>query len=426
MTIWSIFQQDFSSQFAIYKALQYVNSFTQLPINSTIDSELAILYLANEVAPYLHGRSVDDITRYIHDSLSTFNTPKKHRFVSPSYSLFVSSFHSRNSEVSDQRLESDQAVYSASKQQPDDVADSYSSLNFQRETGSLLDCHYADNLRRIALSSLKSYKRFAEGSSDVVSTAWSTNGTFAMGCTTYNDIYNAPGNLLLGDAQRVQFLDGHYVDRPAEQGNEMLLSPKLYSTVSGVAYSSAKWYSASYDTTVKVWSEEGKLLNTLDFFRDRMINIYTHDYYASIFAAGSADGSTHVVLTDQAGKVVEKQVFHASDANIEPCVMAWASEHLIVGYDGKVSGSGRGDFRVFDVKAESLYCCLHPGATPIFDLCLDPGQTLLVAGAMAQRNKRQDNIKTHVRVWDWSRTSLGQPVIEFDSPQLDLNKVTIR
>ncbi|KAK6347065.1 hypothetical protein TWF696_007145 [Orbilia brochopaga] len=291
-----------------------------------------------------------------------------------------------------------------------------------------------------SLRFLQPFRVFAEGSSDVVDCAWDETGeNFALGCTTYSDMYNRPGNLMLGDTKgNIKFMCGHKTTRPPNQGNEAILDPFLHSTVSSVDFSNGLLYSGSYDSTVKIWDVKEKRLRKSLRFSAPIARMKMNNKFKNTGAACLQNGDLVIFRhsdLDGDGKGSDtSQVFSATNERFEGSSVLWTNSKarngwVFVSYDNKESDRREltaytGDLRVFDAVRGAEVGSIKPGSTRQLDICLDESEQLLVAGAVSGpvRTLSPDTF-SHVRVWDLRATF--RRILEFGCKHKDINKVTI-
>lgn len=122
-----------------------------------------------------------------------------------------------------------------------------------RQQGRLRSSAYYKQAFIDKLSDLSPWRNWKGASNDIVSLAWSPDGTrFAAGATTHGDDYNRGNNLVLGDLTRnsLRELPDHWKPRENPTSTQ---DPRLFTTVCQTQWVGERLYTASYDQTVKIW-----------------------------------------------------------------------------------------------------------------------------------------------------------------------------
>ena len=279
------------------------------------------------------------------------------------------------------------------------------------------------------IHSLKPWRVFKEGSSDILDIAWSSSGdTFAVASATLSDVYNRPGNLVLGSIplSKVKMLHGHQQPRPEPLGGQ---DPILHSTVPGVGFSpSGILFSGGYDGTVKLWHPDmGVLLSTRQM-DDRVECLSVSPHHHNLVAVGCKTGTLELLSWDNDGTLLsaDQCVLNKTITDIlYPSCLAWGgrfyNQYLIAGYDTQSAKSNAGSLVIYDVLSGSQFMRVTPGSTRQFDIAYHPNGSF--ATACAARSAKS-GVKSHIRMFHFTNTGAG---IEFDvdTHQLDINRVTI-
>ncbi|KAK6498621.1 hypothetical protein TWF481_011202 [Arthrobotrys musiformis] len=287
---------------------------------------------------------------------------------------------------------------------------------------------------RKALRFLQPFRTFTEGSSDVVDCAWDSSGqNFALACTTYNDMYNRVGNLMLGDVEGpIKFLCGHKTLRPPNQGNPAILDPYLHSTVSSVDFSGDLLFSSGFDKTVKIWDKKDKLLKGSLDFEASILRMKMSGLFQNTGAVCLQNGQVVIFRSEEPGS---RHSISARQDFLEPASVLWVNRPgarkgwVFVGYENKESdrrhfNASLGDLRLFDAESGTEVQEVRPGSTRQFDINLDESGAFLITGAIVGA-ARGPTLDTHsfVRVYDIERSP--RKVAEFSCQHKDINKVTI-
>ena len=277
---------------------------------------------------------------------------------------------------------------------------------------------------------LKPQASFTGGSSDIIDICWSPNGRqFALASTTLNDIYNRPGNLMLGNIEQmeVKLLDGHKTPRPIEQ-RDPTLDNQMRSTVTGVAFSNdgSLLYSSSYDATIKIWeSQEGFLLDSADLSGPvvKMSLSKPHNVIAGSTQNGWVElfrtddhGETHIAKFQQNGGLYASTLIWADRIN---------SNWLLAAYDTTAENRpGKGLCAIYDASTGKQLSTIRPSSGRHFDMFLHQEAKVLVTGVSSSAT----NV---IRIYDVnlsSKTGRGPQINMCDTadcPQKDINVVTM-
>lgn len=287
----------------------------------------------------------------------------------------------------------------------------------------------------VAFNNLKPLWNFSEGSSDIHDIVWSSDGTrFGMATTCYNDMYNRPGNLMLGVAEpyHVKMLYRHaFRVRQQTLGN---LERFMYATVSSIHFSndSKLLYSAGYDGLVKVWrAKDGQWLSDIPL-KHKIMLMNSSPITNHLIATGCSDGSINVLRLDAEGALAAKPyVCHINKSEevrkmLHPSCLAWGNEHvpnwLFAGYDTDIEGGNHGGLVIFDVERKvNLFKAPRGGIaypTRHFDIAMHSEGVSFVTSSANEKGGG-----SVVRLFD-IRDMAVDPVC-FKSKQKDVNKVTI-
>jgi hypothetical protein len=287
------------------------------------------------------------------------------------------------------------------------------------------------NLRSGTYGLLKPYKCFSGASSDIINVAWSPDGSkFGLGSTTLNDAYNRPGNLMLGcmDSLKIKLLDGHRTNRPEGQ-REVTLDDQIRCTVTGVDFShdGELMYSSSYDHTVKIWeARNGTLLDSMNL-ESMVVAMAVSKPHNSIAASTKSGKVVTVRLNEDGSRVCHK--FPTGKKELYASTLLWAGESnpnwLFAGYDTSNKTQLAGDCLILDASTGQKVQTIRPSTGGHYDMFLHHPSGFLATGVSAPPSKSSS---THslVRLYSLGgQGSYAKKVLEFDSPQKDINAVTI-
>jgi WD40 repeat protein len=231
------------------------------------------------------------------------------------------------------------------------------------------------------------------------------------------------------DSFEVKILDGHKI--PRAHTGPSVLDRYLHSTVSSVKYSSdgAFLFSGGYDETVKVWVDDGVLVNSINI-GSRVEQIATSATHTSAAAAVCQNANVKIISLNSEGNLVsEPLTLSPQKENMAGSCVVWCNSHrpnyIIVGYDNCVEKpkSNTGDLIIFDAVAGKAVSKVVPGANRQLDIWHSAHSTFFATACVNSRPRH--NAQTLVRLY-----SLGPPdgrarmQVEFDSAQRDINVVT--
>lgn len=321
-----------------------------------------------------------------------------------------------------------------SKEQSIHPLETRQKLRLRRELGWGLDklpvssiaCRH---IQHSVMHSLRPWRVFKEGSSDILDIAWSPMGDkFALGSATLSDVYNRPGNLILGSIPNstITMLHGHQTNREEPLNGQ---DPILHSTVSGVAFSpSGLLFSGGYDETVKVWSPHspGSLLNSRKM-DGKVYNLSVNPEQHNLVAAGCQTGLLELSSWSDDGNFLAGRncvVSKTIAAVLFPSCLTWGktshSQYLIAGYDSETEKAG--SLVVYDATTGVQFMKVAPGSTRHFDIASHPNGSFVVG--CAARTAKSMSTKSHVRMFHLTSTG-AELEFDVDSEQLDINRVTI-
>lgn len=271
------------------------------------------------------------------------------------------------------------------------------------------------------LCNLKPRSTFNHASGDVIDFKFSPiNNQFALCCNTLTNDYNRPGNLLLGDAMTefVTTLDGH---------SDRLLGVERYYTVSDIRFSNdgQYLYSGSYDNTVKIWDTKGEMLSSLTG-HGRITALSTTSCSDRVIAVASDDGDIYLYdVMDPAkpGRTVLKGQNERLCGSFLVPGQGWYIHWMLAGYEAK-DGPSIGALHIYDVPTGTMLQRVVPASNAQASAYFHPGVNHFAVGAVGHFNTAGPNAKSVVRIFD-ARTQRATLEIGIDSPQKDINKVTL-
>ncbi|KAI1516825.1 WD40 repeat protein [Pyrenophora tritici-repentis] len=310
------------------------------------------------------------------------------------------------------------------------------------------------------MDSLGPAKRWTGASSDIHTLAWAPDGEhFAAGAVAVDDPdsiqYNRPNNLLFGNMTHgtIHELAEHYKKRErtesgANSSHAMFASqdPKLYTTVSAVAFSTTGrfMYSAGYDEHIGIWHTDtdsvqpilGAKLNVRAQIDILSVN-RTHEGILATAARSVDEKAIRLLKIDaEEPSRFEKRSFHSNkavsraDLKILPTALQFEPKYgnyLLAGFGANTRESAldmTGDLCLWDIETQtSLY--IHGSNKNVFDVEFNPNRTNMplfavgcVAGASVNRGTR-----SLIRLYDVNGPEKFSCPLEFECKALDMNDV---
>ncbi|KTW30028.1 uncharacterized protein T551_01972 [Pneumocystis jirovecii RU7] len=366
--------------------------------------------IEERINSFLPGRTIDDCKRFLND-YPDFKTP---------YDSIAIKVLPKGPERS---VQDDRAIKS-----------NLMNLFLQRQCGGRIHPKYAKNISNDIDSKiihfLRPHKFFDRTSGDVIDLAFDSLGKkFAFGCSTTQDEYNREGNLVICDmeSETCTVLMDHKIIT-----NENV----FYPTVSNVKFSADGLFlfSGAFDSTVKVWSRSGHLLNS---FKDsdgkidmmathptnpRILSVSSHDrltHHFSLIKINSFFSNIHLYRLNEDGLSTSYTKLGTINHNFYGSAMTFGNhvlDHfLVVGYENIDESKYLGTAIVFDITKETFLKELKTEGTSHTSVFAHEFSNYFITGSNTFKDGR-------IRVYtakDWSI------VIECYSPQKDINQVTL-
>ncbi|KAL4789371.1 WD40-repeat-containing domain protein [Aspergillus venezuelensis] len=281
-------------------------------------------------------------------------------------------------------------------------------------------------------------KTWKGASNDVVSLAWSPDGTqFAAGATAQCDehmmAYNRKNNLVLGDlvTNELHELPDHWIERPREResASHVVNDPRLFMSVTAVQFFEDALYTASYDHTVKIWDlSKGKpaCYKTLTH-NSKVIVMARSNFNNNLLATGAGSIGYWDIEQSQYTALDLPRARSRKDIDLIPTSTAWGTNHavkeyLIAGMSEKEDGIAQHGLLAAFRFGETTVTAEHfsPNSQNIFDVAWHPVlpifATACTAGQQASRG-----IRSVVNLYEPMK--LKSRVLEFECPALDMNQV---
>ncbi|KAI4649459.1 hypothetical protein J4E93_003779 [Alternaria ventricosa] len=295
-------------------------------------------------------------------------------------------------------------------------------------------------------------------SSDIHTVAWAPDGEhFAAGSVAVDDPdsmqYNRPNNLLFGSAVdgTIHELAEHYKIREktetgANSSHATFASqdPKLYTTVSSVAFSNSSpyMYSSGYDGHICIWKTDTEAtqptlaakLNVKDSIDILSVNRIHSGVIAT--AAKVNKKAIRVLKIDETEPCnFTKASFHSNkavaraDLRILPSALQFEPTDgglLLAGFGANLKDTGfdmTGDLCLWDVETQTPYN-IHGSNRNVFDVTFNPNRsTMFAAGCVAVGSTVNRGIRSTVRLYDVRDDSKFTCPLEFECKALDMNDV---
>ncbi|KAL4788418.1 WD40-repeat-containing domain protein [Aspergillus varians] len=309
-----------------------------------------------------------------------------------------------------------------------------SSLLQHRELGR----HSNSRLRAQFTSEYRLSKAWKGASNDVISLAWSPDGTrFAAGATAQCDehmmAYNRKNNLLLGDlvSNKLHELPDHWIQCPGDRGlaSHFINDPRLFMSVTSVQWFGDTLYTASYDHTVKLWdTSQGKTTCYQTLKHDSEVVVMARSKFnQNLLAIGTHTIGYWDIKEAQYTALELPRARSRKDIELVPTSIAWGTnpatkDYLLAGMSEKEDGvAHHGLLAAFCIRESSVMPeYFSPNSQNVFDVAWHPVlpifATACTAGQQASRGTR-----SVVNLYE--PLKLKSRVMELECPALDMNEV---
>lgn len=340
----------------------------------------------------------------------------------------------------------------------------------RRSISSILRCrelglNTGNEAKSIMSKMLRPWRSWRGASGDVVACAWGPESTtYAAGAAAHvnpeDQQYNRSCNLLLGDliTNKLQELPDHRVARPhtanmptvshTTEDLYNVLDPMLYKTVTSVQFSmdGSKLYTASHDSTVKIWDVTRR--TCLDTLRheDHVTSLEVCKMYEGVFATASKtiDNSIRVYYPNSEGSYEDLRnhgwaSFSSSRAQqkhsweIYPECIRWgvtsSTSHLLLagfqqwqGHEGPLPAR-EGQLCLFDLN-QLQAIKVSPSSQSVHSVAWHPALNLFASGGAARKGllTNRQTTKTVVRSWDLRSTN--SYAMEYECTAIDIQDIT--
>jgi len=295
------------------------------------------------------------------------------------------------------------------------------SLLHQRQSNEIGRPRPQSDRQLHMLYNLKPCSTFNYASGDVIDFKFSpVSDQFAVCCNTLTNDYNRPGNLLFGDArgETVMTLDGHFDPTPGVE---------RYYTVSDIRFSNdgQYLYSGSYDNTVKIWDMNGEMVNCLTG-HGRITALSTTSCADWVMSVASDDGNIYLYNVYEPKSPFRTIIKSPSERLCGSFLVpgkGFYKNWMLAGYEGKDSRSPIGALYIYDIPKATMVQRVSPASNTQTSAFFHPATYHFVVGSVGQIGAGP-TAKSVVRLYD-PRLEKALMELSLDSPQKDVNKVTI-
>lgn len=311
---------------------------------------------------------------------------------------------------------------------------------------------------------LRPWRSWRGASGDVVACAWGPDSvTYAAGAAAHanpeDQQYNRSCNLLLGDliTNKLQELPDHRVARPhtanvptvshTTEDLYNVLDPMLYNTVTSIQFSTdgSRMYTASHDSTVKVWDVSRRTcLDTLHH-EDHVTSLEVCRAHEGVFATASktidnairvyfpsCDGSYEDVGDDWVG-FSSSRAQQKRSWEIYPECIRWGltslTNHLLLagfqqwhGHEGPPPAR-EGHLCLFDVN-QMQPIKVSPSSQSVHSVAWHPVLNLFASGGAAGKGLLTNRQTTKTVVRSWDLRSSTSSAMEYECTAVDIHDIT--
>ncbi|KAF7115111.1 hypothetical protein CNMCM5793_001345 [Aspergillus hiratsukae] len=290
---------------------------------------------------------------------------------------------------------------------------------------------------KVDFSLLKTWKG---ASSDVIVLAWSPDGTrFAAGataqCDEHNMEYNRRNNLVIGDltCNRLEEVPGHYTFRPPGRvaSQRATSDNRLFMSVTAMQWFDDTLFTASYDSTVKLWKFSGNRITnhkTLPH-ESKVLVMARSNFEENLLATGAQSFRLWNIRESRDAPLIIE-----SRRDLTPTCLAWGSTHhtkhlLLAGMSERDDGlpdncpAPNGFLTGWHVGEASITPTpFQPNSQNIFDIKWHPTLPRFATASTVGQSQVSRGTRSVVRVFEplkWKSQT-----IEFECPALDINDIT--
>jgi WD40 repeat protein/uncharacterized protein YkvS len=290
------------------------------------------------------------------------------------------------------------------------------------------------------VSKLMPWRWWKGASDDVMSLAWSEDGTrFAAGAIS-QDHYNRKNNLVLGNLTRNSLteLPGHYITYNSDQSIAHFEDHHQHATVSHTEWIGQQLFTASYDKTVKIWDIEQGATCVKTLKHDSEVISMAYSTHAPNLLATASKSFSLWDLRDEHNPICMplpiQRAPRQKALDLVATDIAWgqgsAMGRILVGGMGMAERNDElqealaGHLQVWGIEESTISTRrVLPNSQHIFHIAWHPTEEQFATASSTLGLMLPRNFRTSVQVYDLSS---NKSVItnRFPCPAYDINQVT--
>ncbi|KAJ5085050.1 hypothetical protein N7532_009821 [Penicillium argentinense] len=292
-------------------------------------------------------------------------------------------------------------------------------------------------------SELVPWRQWKGASNDVVSLAWSPDGSqFAAGAVAPTDEYNRGNNLVLGNLIRnsLHELSDHWKPRPNPRNT---LDPRLFTTVSTTQWVGDRLFTGSFDHTVKIWDvlQETSMSCVQTLMHTSQVEVMANSaHMPGRLVTGTHDGFRLWTLGSDPSSISLDLSRGPMQKNVPlvPTSLAWGqtpeTKNFIIGGMAQNEDANNldivrsGHLELWRMEEASVTSKkLMPCSQNIFDIKWHPSMPKFATASPLTTNPKEHPVGTRSLVHIYTYQSWADKVITTDAlpcPALDINEIT--